>query len=169
MRADISALLFSSHCYPLVLLAYIWFILTNFVWDHVMITFSFFFHLFLLPVLTSFPPFILKSHPSFSSTSSIPPSYVRPRSSFHPRSLPFCPCPEGDWAGPSRFSAGAFAMCPSTGPGVDPHSVPVCRAGGLWYGLSGAEEVHPQGPGSQVGDRERFKVDLKFWEVSAAI
>lgn len=51
-------------------------------------------------------------------------------------------------------------MCPSTGPGVDPHSVSVCRAGGLWHGLPGAEEVHPQGPGSQVGDRELFKVDL---------
>lgn len=41
-------------------------------------------------------------------------------------------------------------MCPSTGPRVDPHSVSVCSASGLWHGLSGAEEVHPQGPGSQV-------------------
>lgn len=51
-------------------------------------------------------------------------------------------------------------MCPSTGPGVDPHSVSVCRTSGLWHGLSGAEEVHPQGPGCQVGGRELFKVDL---------
>lgn len=41
-------------------------------------------------------------------------------------------------------------MCASSGPRVDPHSVSVCGAGGLWHGLPGAEEVHPQGPGSQV-------------------
>lgn len=55
----------------------------------------------------------------------------------------------GDGAGSSGFSAGAFALCSSTGPCADPQSVPVCRAGGLWHGLSGAEEVHPQGPSSQ--------------------
>ncbi len=51
-------------------------------------------------------------------------------------------------------------MCPSTGPRVDPHSVSVCSAGGLWHGLSGAEEVHPQGLSSQVGDRELIQLVL---------
>lgn len=73
---------------------------------------------------------------------------------------------EGDGAGSSGFSAGAPAMCPTAGPCVDPHPVPVCSAGGLWHGLSGAEEVHPQGPGSQVQgsfsfSRKRQKLFLK--------
>lgn len=47
-------------------------------------------------------------------------------------------------------------MCSSTGPGAGPHSVSVCGTGGLWHGLSGAEEVHPQGPGRQVGEQHLF-------------
>lgn len=58
------------------------------------------------------------------------------------------PCGEGDGAGPSRFPAGASAMRPSAGPGADPHPVPVRGAGGVWHGLFGAEEVHPQRLGS---------------------
>lgn len=48
----------------------------------------------------------------------------------------------------------------STGSSVDPHSVSVCGAGGMWHGLPGAEKVHSQGPGSQVEDRDLFDVDL---------
>lgn len=41
-------------------------------------------------------------------------------------------------------------MRASSGPRADPHPVPVRGAGVLWHGLPGAEEVHPQRPGSQV-------------------
>lgn len=63
----------------------------------------------------------------------------------------FWVCSTGDRAGSSGFPAGAFAV--STRPNFDLHSVPVCRPGGLWDGLSGAEEVYPQRPGSKVQDR----------------
>lgn len=92
----------------------------------------------------------------FSSSSFIPSpcSLVSPTPFFSLHSAPWC-C-EGDGAGSSGFSAGAPALCPTAGPCVDPHPVPVCSAGGQWHGLSGAEEVHPQGPGSQVQDRLSF-------------
>lgn len=90
--------------------------------------------LFLFYIIYSF--FLLLVAPTFLFSSTVSPS----------------PCCEGDGAGSSGFPTGASAMCPSTGPRVDPHPVPVCSAGGLWHGLSGAEEVHPQGLGSQVGD-----------------
>lgn len=48
----------------------------------------------------------------------------------------------------------------STGSSVDPHSVSVCCAGGMWHGLPGAEKIHSQGPGSQVEDRELFNFNL---------
>lgn len=74
----------------------------------------------------------------------------------HPLSLFLSPCSAGNGAGSSGFSAGAFALCSSAGPRVDPQSMPVCCAGGLWHGLSGAEEVHPQGLSSQVGLKKKF-------------
>lgn len=69
--------------------------------------------------------------------------------SFSLASVSYC---EGDGAGSSGLSSGAPAMRPPTGAGVDPHAVPVCGAGGLWHGLPGTEEVHPQGLGSPVRD-----------------
>lgn len=75
----------------------------------------------------------------------------------HLPSLPLSSYAEGDGTGSSGFSTGASAMCPTTGPSVDPHPVPVCSPGGLWYGLPGAEEVHPQGPCSQVVKINFFK------------
>lgn len=70
--------------------------------------------------------------------------------------------PEGDRAGSSGIPAGAAALRPSAGPGVDPHPVSVRGAGGLWHGLPGAEEVHPPGPGSQVGSRQLMKTGFKL-------
>lgn len=81
-----------------------------------------------------------------------------------PSSLASVSCCEGDGAGSSGLSPGASAMCPPTGAGVDPHPVPVCGAGGLWHGLPGTEEVHPQGLGSPVRDCFRkHKKSLKLF------
>lgn len=61
-----------------------------------------------------------------------------------------CLCSAGHRAGSSGLSSGAVKMCLPTRARVDSHSVSVCCAGGLWYGLSGTEKVHSQRPSCQV-------------------
>lgn len=75
--------------------------------------------------------------------------------------FPLC---EGDGAGSSGLAAGASQVCAPSGPRADPHPVPVRGAGVLRHGLSGAEEVHPSGPGSQVASRTRHSRTLLLGE-----
>lgn len=64
--------------------------------------------------------------------------------------LHLSPCPEGDRVGSPGIAAVSAPTCSPSGSSVDPYPLPVCRTGGLRYGLPGAEEVHSPRLSSQV-------------------